>query len=276
MRAYQRYARTTTTILSPHTPDTDLMDRQQHTLAATQAQNILREYPGPAHRGQLVTPRPCLRPTPRPRVTSARTGRTYRPQETVTGRDLTTSDERCAQQPAERCSMQSAGSPRTPSVAARTCDGQTHTRSDCEALRGHARTHGRERGRAGHRRARAHLVGLMPALLHAGRVGVRGERTAANWPARGRTRAHGRSVCEALTTARSCPLHAVNVSVRALGMRATMAPGLCEVRGQCAEGGAPSVAIARDFKVDCCSCDACGTQGLSTIPSGAWAVWPVG
>ena len=214
MRAYQRYARTTTTILSPHTPDTDLMDRQQHTLAATQAQNMLREYPGPAYRGQLVTPRPSLRPTPRPRVTSARTGRTYRPHETVTGRDLTTSDERCAQQPAERCSTQSARSPRTPSVASRTCDGQTHTRSDCEALRGHTCGRGRERGRMRHRRARAHRDGSMLVLLHAGLVGVRGERTALNWPARGRARAHARSVCEALTTARSSPPHAVNVSMQ--------------------------------------------------------------
>ena len=171
-------------------------------------------------------------------------------------RGLATSDERRAQQPSERCSTLSARSPHPLSVAARTCNGQTHTRSDCEALRGHTCGRGRERGRMRHRCARAHLVGSMPALLHAGRVGVRGEGTAPNWPARGRARAHARSVCEALSTARSCPPHAVNVSVRALGMHATIAPGLCEVQGQCAEGSAPSAAIARGFEVDCCSCDA--------------------
>lgn len=138
---------------------------------------------------------------------------------------------------------------------------------DLHALRGHTCGRGRERGRMRHRRARAHLVGSMPALLHAGRVGVRGGGTAPNWPARGRACAHARSVCEALSTARRSQLpaagpqpHAVNVSVRALGMHATIAPGLCEVQGQCAEGSAPSAAIARGFEVDCCSCDACGTQ----------------
>ena len=59
----------------------------------------------------------------------------------------------------------------------------------------------RRRGHARHRRARAHLDGSMPTLLHAGRDGMRGERSAPNWPARGRACAHARSVCEALSTA---------------------------------------------------------------------------
>jgi hypothetical protein len=215
-----------------------------------------------------------------PRASPARHLCTHRPHVPPTrychNRGRATSDERRAQQAAARCSTRLACSPRHSSVAARTCVGQTHTRSDCEVLRGHARTRGRERGRMRHRRAWAHRDGSMQVLLHEGRVGVRGERTAPNWPARGRARAHARSVCEALTTARSSPPHAVSASVRAPGMHATMTPGLCEIRGQCTECGAPSAAIARDFEVDCCSCDACGTQGLSTIPSGVRAAWRVG
>ena len=148
--------------------------------------------------------------------------RMYRPHETVMGRDLTTSDARRAQQPGERCSTRPACSPRPPSAAAPTCDGWKHARSDCEALRGHTRAHGRGRGHVRHRRVRAHLDGLRPTLLHVRRGGARGDCRAQKRPARCRTHAHTRSVCEALSMGRSGPPHAVSASVRALGMHAGM------------------------------------------------------
>ena len=125
-------------------------------------------------------------------------------------------------------------SPRPPSMAARTCDGRTHTRSECEVLPGHVRACGLERDRARHRRYRAHLDGLMPVLLHMRHNEVLRERRAPNKPARGQERAHTRSVREAFSTARISTLHAMNASVRALGMLATMLSRAVRGAQQCA------------------------------------------